>query len=372
MPEKLRIAYTTCFLDVSGVTKINFDILLRLKKKGHKVSVITTEGTGGWDYMFETHLDSPLDLSRMNKKVRFDNFIQFLTNNKVNIIYNTHSYWVYEHLPRIKKALPIVKVTDSLHVLEPFCFRGGYPDISANKYIHPLMDLSISISEDMKSYLLKNYDVDKDKITVIRNGIDTAKFKSSGKDKNSFKNDLGLEPDSKLIGFIGRLSEQKRPLMFLEIARQLLYLDNSCFFYIIGTGDLQNNVLKFINENNMRNRVFVFNQRGDIDHVLRSTDLLLAPSLYEGAPLTILEAISSYTPVISSNVGAIEEYIGNLCELIPRGKESEEIEKFVNKALSLSENKEKLLAASKNVREKFDISETAKEYEREFLRVLGA
>jgi hypothetical protein len=80
MPEKLRIAYTTCFLDVSGVTKINFDILLRLKKKGHKVSVITTEGTGGWDYMFETHLDSPLDLSRVNKKVRFDNFIQFFIN----------------------------------------------------------------------------------------------------------------------------------------------------------------------------------------------------------------------------------------------------------------------------------------------------
>jgi len=371
MPEKLRIAYTTCFLDVSGVTKINFDILLRLKKEGHEVRVITTEGTGGWDYMFETYLDSPLDLRQNNKKGRFEKFIKSLSDNEINIIYNTHSYWVYEHLREIKKALPEIKVTDSLHVLEPFCFRGGYPDISANKYVHPLMDLSISISEDLKSYLLNNYDVDKNKIAVIRNGIDTAKFKSSGKGKNNFKKDLGLRPDSKLVGFIGRLSEQKRPLMFLEIAKRLLSLDNSYFFYMIGSGGLKNKVLKFINEKNMGDRIFLFDKRADIDHALWGTDLLLAPSLYEGAPLTILEAISSCTSVISTNVGAIEEYVSDFCELIPRGGEREEIEQFVNKALAQSGDKKKLQIASKKIRENFDISKTAKEYEREFLRVLG-
>ena len=371
MPEKLRIAYTTCFLDVSGVTKINFDILKRLKDSGHKVHILTTEGPGSWDYMYEIYIDSPFDLSRINKNKRLDRFIKFLSDKDVNVIYNTHSYWVYEHLAAIKKSLPDIKVVDSLHVLEPFYFRGGYPDISANKYIHPLMDLSISISEDLKSYLLNNYVVDEDKITVIRNGIDTAKFKSSVKGSNGFKNDLGLEPDSRLIGFIGRLSEQKRPLMFLEIARRVLSSDNSHYFYMIGSGKLQKKVSEFIRKNNLGDRVFLFDQRGDIDNVLISTDLLLAPSLYEGAPLTILEAISTCTPVISSKVGAIEEYVGDLCELIPRQSEKEEIEEFVNKTLNQSVNKRKLQAASKKVRENFDISKTAKQYEKEFLRILA-
>jgi len=59
MKKSINILYTTCYLDVSGVTKINFDILSSLKKNGFNVHVITTEGKDEWDYMFEIHIAPP-------------------------------------------------------------------------------------------------------------------------------------------------------------------------------------------------------------------------------------------------------------------------------------------------------------------------
>ncbi|MEQ9618058.1 MAG: glycosyltransferase family 4 protein [Deltaproteobacteria bacterium] len=366
MPKKLSIAYTTCFLDVSGVTKINFDILHRLKEKGNEVHIIATEASGTWDYIFEININKPFYLHTINKKDRMERFIDYLKENKVDIIFNTHSLWVYENLPCIKQSLPDLKVVDSLHVLEPYCFRGGYPDISANKYVHPFIDRSILISENLREYLPANYRVDADKLSVIRNGIDTKRYMKSRSNNNGFREEIGLDKGRKLIGFIGRLSEQKRPVMFLEIARQISLQYDSCAFYMIGSGHLGNRVKKFIKKHDLSRKVFNFTHRHDIENVLASTDLLLVPSLYEGAPLTILEAVSAGVRVIASDVGAIKEYVENYCTLIPVTSEKEEINAFVKNSIKLLEHEHNTDPAVRFVKQNYDISKTSEEYEAVF------
>lgn len=366
MPKKLSIAYTTCFLDVSGVTKINFDILHRLKEKGHDVHIITTEGRGTWDYIFEININKPLHLHTVDKNGRLARFIDYLKKHKADIIFNTHSLWVYENLHSIKRSLPDIKAVDSLHVLEPYCFRGGYPDISANKYVHPIIDRSILISENLKEYVLTNYRVDADKLTVIRNGIDTKRFTKNRRNTNSFRKEIGLNNDRRLIGFIGRLSEQKRPVMFLEIARRISLRYDPCLFHMIGSGPMDTKVKKFIKSRGLSSRILNFSHRHDIDSVLASTDLLLVPSLYEGAPLTVLEAVSAGVRVIASDVGAIKEYMDGYCTLVPLTSEKEEIPSFVANSLEMLEHEHNPDAAVKFVRQNYDIGSTSDEYEAVF------
>lgn len=369
MYENLSVAYVTCYLDVSGVTKINFDILSRLKSKGFEIHVITTEGTGNWDYLFDIYINKPFQLGCINRKRRLNYFLEYLIDNKINLLFNTHSLWLYENLPHTKKKLPYIKVIDSLHILEPYCFRGGYPDISANKHIHPFINRSILISEDLKSYLLSNYEVNADKLVVIRNGIDTNKFRRKDHQRN-FKNEIGLKNENKLIGFIGRLVEQKRPLMFLEVAKQVALNNDSCFFYMIGTGNLEKKVIKFIEKNNLSNRIFLFKQRNDMDHIFNFTDLLLMPSLYEGAPLTILEAISAGVHAIASDVGAIKEYMGNHCTLVHRSNKERETNIFVKESLNLLNNPPDLENTTKYIAKNYDISRTSEEYRNVFLKAV--
>jgi len=371
MKKSTNILYTTCYLDVSGVTKINFDIFSALKKNGFNIHVITTEGKNEWDYMFEIQIAPPHDISKIPKKQKLKYFLDYIEENNIDIIFNTHSLWVYENLSDIKKELPDIKIVDSLHVLEPYYLRGGYPDISANKYVHNFIDRSILISNDLLKYVVENYDVDGKKLVVIRNGVDTKKFARNKKITKVFKKEVGLDKNQKLLGFIGRFTEQKRPLMFLEIAKSILEQGCDCYFYMIGSGPMDNIIKGFIAQNNLTNKIFIYKHRGDIEIIFNSTDLLLAPSLYEGAPLTILEAISAGVPVITSNVGAIREYVDSHAALIPISNKSKEVSQFVGKSLEIINTSYNMDSAIKYMIDNYDISKTTKQYEEEFRKLIN-
>jgi len=217
---------------------------------------------------------------------------------------------------------------------------------------------------------IKN-NVDEKELVVIRNGVDTKKFARNKEVRDSFRKELGIDQDRKLLGFIGRFAEQKRPLMFLEIAKSILEQGCDCYFYMIGSGPMDNTIKGFIAQNNLTNKIFIFEHRDDIDTVFNSTDLLLAPSLYEGAPLTILEAISTGVPVISSQVGAVREYVDGHAALIPASTNPKEVSEFVEKSIEIINTSYNMDSAIKYMIDNYDISKTTKQYEEEFRKLIN-
>lgn len=330
----MNVLYATCFLDVSGVTKINRDILKGISRE-FTVHVCETESderlADTWEAQFSREFGSPLKLWKIPAADRYAGFIEYLTIHQIDLVYITHSLWVYEHAARLKRDIPGIKLVDSLHVLEPYCFRGGYPDISANRFVHRYMDRSIVISDHLLSYIRSNYTVDQNKFVVIRNGIDTAVFRRNKAYEGVFRAEIGVPADVPLIGFIGRFAEQKRPLLFLEIAKGLQSRFENICFYMIGSGDLGETLRSAASMFGITEKVMFLKPRNDIEVVLNSTDLLIVTSSYEGAPLTILEALATGVPVVSSDVGAIREYIGRE-SLVPSDSNGDEINAFVEAA----------------------------------------
>ena len=375
MDRPLTLAYVTCYLDTSGVSKLNWDILKRLKEQGVQIHVITTEGasTGGslWETLFDIYVDRPFKLCDVEKSKRLQDFANYVRDWNISLIFATHSLWLYENIAKIKEMLPHIKIVDSLHVLEPYKIRGGFPDISASQYVHPFIDRSILISEDLRAYLRRFYAVNESKLDVIRNGIDIEHFATGRSSDGGFRCELGLKKEDKLIGFIGRFVEQKRPLLFLEIARQTALRYGSFFFYMIGGGKMRSRMEAFIEKHHLSQRITVFGERTDIDHVLASTDLLLMPSLYEGAPLTILEALAAGVRVIASDVGAIREYVGNSCSLVARDREETEIATFLDEITTYLKKPADPTSAVCFVREHYDINKTALQYKNVFLSAVG-
>lgn len=317
MRQALKLLYATCFLDMSGVTRINFDILDGLGPDW-EIHLCVTEpderGAGSCHNQFGERFREPLKLWQLPGRERYARLLEYLKSHGIELVYVTHSLWLYEHAARLKRDLPGVRIIDSLHVLEPYCFRGGYPDISANRFVHPFLDQSIVISQHLREYMLRNYPVRPEKLTVVHNGIDA----------NRFRRDCGMKPPGiarggKVVGFVGRLTLQKRPLLVVDIGRELCRRDPELSLYLAGEGELRAKVEQRIAHYRLQDRVQLLGTRDDVPSLLNVTDLLLLPSAYEGAPLTILEALSVGVPVVASDVGAVKEYVDERCRLIPPG-----------------------------------------------------
>jgi glycosyltransferase involved in cell wall biosynthesis len=318
----MTILYMTCFLDVSGVTKINFDILVEISCK-FDICVCETVSdeklSSKLDIHYKEQFGEILQLWRLPATEQYPFFVRYLKDNAIDLVYTTHSLWVYEHAAKLKRDLSWLKIVDSLHVLEPYCFRGGYPDISANRFVHPYIDASILISRNLENYLISNYKVDQSKFFVIHNGIDTSLFRSTSDDSGKDRSKQLPDVSGVTVGFIGRFTYQKRPLLFVDIVHELAEKNPDINFYMVGNGPLFDKVSTRIERLGFKDRIHLLSAQSDIASLLSETDVLVLPSSYEGAPLTILEALAVGTKVVVSDVGAVREYVGERCRLIPLG-----------------------------------------------------
>ncbi len=159
---------------------------------------------------------------------------------------------------------------------------------------------------------------------VIRCGIDIEKYKNS-KNLNEtekfeilFKNfdnyrNFSFLSSPKIIGMISCLKEQKSPEDLVEIANILVNIENNknFYFFIVGDGILRKKLELKINYYNLENNFFLLGWRNDIDLVLKTFDIFVLTSIFEGLPMSILEAMASSVPVVATGVDGTKEVIKN-------------------------------------------------------------
>ncbi len=148
---------------------------------------------------------------------------------------------------------------------------------------------------------------DKNNFNIIYNGIDTEKFCS--KNRKKVRKELSIGRTTFVIGFLVRLTHQKDPLTLLKAFKLLVDKYDDVKLLIVGEGDLRTEVMKFINQNHINEKVIILPYRSDIANLLNAIDCYILPSLWEGLPYGLLEAMSVGIPSIASNVDGIPEVI---------------------------------------------------------------
>lgn len=165
-------------------------------------------------------------------------------------------------------------------------------------------DKIIVTSQRDKDFIVEKYTVNREKIVVIQNYVDTETFRP-----------LGSEKESKRITFVGRLDEQKNLFSLIDAVKGL-----DTKLVLIGNGPLEVALKKKVKEGGIKNVIFmgvIPNER--LPEELNKSEIFMLPSLYEGNPKTLLEAMACGLPVIGTNVVGIKEVIrdkenGYLCE----------------------------------------------------------
>jgi glycosyltransferase involved in cell wall biosynthesis len=159
-----------------------------------------------------------------------------------------------------------------------------------------------AVSDGVRERLFQS-GIGAEKIMLIANGIDVAAFARA----QSLPELRGSA--AKVIGVVARLDLQKGFEYLLAAVRELGSSFGSIKLVIVGEGPDRAAIEQMIERNGLQKTVVLAGQRSDMANVYASMDLFVLPSLNEGLPMTVLEAMAASKPVIATRVGAIPKVI---------------------------------------------------------------
>jgi glycosyltransferase involved in cell wall biosynthesis len=177
---------------------------------------------------------------------------------------------------------------------DPRSFWKNWLILMAEKLTAPLKDLIVVNSEIDRELALKYKIAPPERIIKIYNGIDS----------NSLKF-LPPEPKKeKIVGCVANFYKTKGLEYLIEAARVI-----NAQFKIIGDGKLRPQLEGLIKKYHLENKVFLAGRIPDAYKYLKAFDVFVLPSLKEGFPWIILEAIAAEIPIVATNVGAVPEIL---------------------------------------------------------------
>ncbi len=207
------------------------------------------------------------------------------------------------------KAAGVGRVISSRHNDDQFRYRPRWRKM--HRRLWRWADGGIAISDSIKRFAVEVEGAPAEKITVVHYGIDFAWLSDDdiSAARRQLRADLGLAPDALLLGMVCRLVEQKGIPYALEAMRRTRAGYPDAHLLIAGDGEKADELRRLASALGIADHVHWLGWRSDAADLMAAFDLLLAPSLWEGFGLVLLEAMARRVPVIASRVGAIPEVI---------------------------------------------------------------
>ncbi len=168
----------------------------------------------------------------------------------------------------------------------------------------------VAVSEDIRRHLQVNVGVPKTRVDVISNGIDTERFRFDPDLRTETRRQLGYF-EHPVIGAIGNLYPVKGHQVLLRAVATLLEKYPDAKVFIAGRGSEEPNLKGQAKALGIDHAVSFLGFREDVHALLCAMDVFVLPSLSEGHPLSILEAMACQRPVVASAVGGVPEVIEN-------------------------------------------------------------
>lgn len=310
------IAFAIEELSVGGAEHLLMIMANEFMDRGWRVHMICLTQAGE----LASRLNESVQLHVLNKRRGIDpglpwRYARCVEEIQPDII-NSH-LWVanaWTRLSLLRKSVPVVVTEHSRDTWKPLHYR--WLDQRLAGRTHKM----VTVSRDTADFYEHIIGIDRQLITVINNGVDTARYAAGcGKalrkgwlEHISPTNDVKREPF--LIGTVGRLVTAKNHQRLIDACARLiqdaaLARQYDIHLKIVGEGPERSRLQHYIDELGLGCRITLAGTRHDIPDVLAAFDVFALSSDREGHPLTALEAQAAGTPVVLTDVGGTSEAI---------------------------------------------------------------
>lgn len=140
----------------------------------------------------------------------------------------------------------------------------------------------------------------KQRYEIVHNAVDISLFQYSREKEERIRNEFQLGKRH-IYGHVGNFVWSKNHLLMLQIFKEIQKRDPEAVLFFVGQGTMQNEIEEKIQELSLQNRVILTGVRKDVPVLMSAFNMLLFPSVYEGLPLTLIEAQAAGLPCLISD-----------------------------------------------------------------------
>ncbi|SCY80458.1 Glycosyltransferase involved in cell wall bisynthesis [Nitrosospira sp. Nl5] len=228
--------------------------------------------------------------------------------------------------------------------------------------VHKLMQTHISVVAKTAYFHALNLGIPPAKVRFIANGVDTEVFRPVTK-TDYLHSIINVVAGTPLIGFIGRLSREKGPEVFIQAAGIAHKRLRNCHFVLVGEGPMHEELEDAIDSLGLRDYIHLVGLQNDMPQVYTSLDLAVSTSYSEGMPLAIIEAMACGLPVVATNVGGVIDIVEVGCTgLLHRVADFAGIADSIVSLMSDESTRIAMgKAARKRIEEKFELNDSVRQ-----------
>ncbi len=307
--NKHRLMIITHDLEIGGLQQVIVNICRTLDREVFDATVLCMRAMGAFTCQIKEMGIRVMLVPNKKAGVDYFSFLQvagILRENRIEIIHthNTQPF-VEGTLAALLSGVKTIVHTD--HAREfPDKLRYMIAEWIMSQFVYKVVGVS-----DHTSYNLKRYEkISPRKIMTIPNGIDGSRFDISI-DKDAMRCELGLPEKGPIIGLGVRLSEQKGITYLLQAIPNVLRSFPDVTLVIAGSGPLEGSLREEAAALHINEHVRFIGPRLDMPSILKLLDLYVLPSIWEGLPLVILEAMAAGCPILATDVGGNASAITN-------------------------------------------------------------
>ncbi len=275
----------------------------------YNLSFITgLKSANEWEYKFKKITPNVYHLPNLfiDEGMYSDFVSNYIETRSIDVLHVIHTNYVFGMLEDIKRRHPRLKIIVTM-------FNDRVPE-----YFRPSIALQelVDVYTTDNTATAKHYKQDLTRpvpVVTIPNGIDCYDiYNPKLFDRQSQRAELGLEDKDIAVFFVGRLSEEKNPDVFVKVAERIIKSQKAknVQFYIIGDGGMRQSIEKSIAEIGSRS-IRYLGYQSEVGKYMNAADIFVLPSSIEGFPLSILEAMAMNLAVIASDVGAVRDVLTN-------------------------------------------------------------
>lgn len=218
---------------------------------------------------------------------------------------------VHIHMLSASNLLPLI-VAKHLHVKTIIAHSHntmaegklrGFLHLLFYRVIKYKANVLLACSKDAGKWMFGN----KVKFSVVKNSIDLKKYAFSLDSRHKMRQLLGLGVNNIVYGNVGRLNVQKNQKFLLEVFAEILKKQKHAFLCIVGQGELKSDLQKTAYSLNIEKSVLFLGKRTDVAEIYSAMDAIIMPSLFEGLPITLVEAQANGLPCYVSHEGVPRE-----------------------------------------------------------------